>query len=493
MTDTHRFVLLPTRGFTADQPHNSSATETFLVTLQGMGVQTFEVAVPEAPSSERPGYLVLDSIHSNGAKLVEMSDAVLMWLKRAQPGLRVVREVFYPPARAPRPDIQTGARMFSSRAVLASNTVTVVFKGTGKPVPGVDLIAFSDYEARKGAKATTDANGEATLEFPSSIHLLERVYVYPAHSAWPVLLKNWSLKKGVIELPAVDVAFKDSRAKAYPLRQADDGRGVTVGVIDTGIGPHHALNVSGGANTVTGEDPNDWSDSDVHGTHVAGIVAGQGQGFSGVASGVDLRAYRVFGKDSDGASSFAIAKAIDRAVADGCDLLNLSLGGGPEDATTSEAIKAARAQGVVCVIAAGNDGGPVAWPGKHPLALAVSAMGFKGQWPAGAMQSETVMPPLGRDASFIARFSNTGPEIDVTGPGVGIISCIPGDHFGVMDGTSMACPAVTGALARRLALDARVLGMPRDADRADAIVKLALSAASDLGLPPLRQGAGLAL
>ncbi len=488
MSSTSRFVLLPTRGLTADQPNNSNATEVF---LSAMSRHPSAKQLRTEPSSWAE-FKVIDSIHSNGAKLVEMSASTLMRLKREQPGVRVVREIFYTPARAPRPGIRTDLRSFSKRAVLAQSVIKVVFKGTGKAVRGVEVIAFTDYEARKGATGLTNARGEAKLDLPGSVRTLDRVYLYPEHSAWPAVLTGWSLKKGVIELSPIDLAFVDSRVRAYPERAPTDGAKVTVGVIDTGVGPHQAIKVAGGVNTVTGEDPADWSDSDIHGTHVAGILAGQGDVFRGNASGVVLRAYRVFGKGAEGASSFAIAKAIDRAVADGCDLLNLSLGGGPDDPTTSDAIKAAHARGVVCVIAAGNDGGPVAWPGKHPLAVAVSAMGFKGAWPAGAMQAESVKPPMGKDHSFIADFSNTGPEIDLTAPGVGIISCIPGDHFGVMDGTSMACPSVTGIIARRLALNPTVLKMERNTDRADAIVKLGLSVAYDLGLPPLLQGAGLA-
>lgn len=487
MSAIYRFVLLPTRGFTADEPNNSSATEIFLSTMAAPGVRR-----AAATATHAAHFKVLDSIQSNGAKLVSMSSVALMRLKREQPGLRVVPEVFYASARAPRPRILTGAQAFSARAALAQPVVKVVLKGSGKPLRGVEVIAFSDFEAGKGAQGSTNAKGELALQLPRSVRVLQRVYLYPAHGAWPLLLTDWPLKNGVIELPPIDLSFVDSRVKAYPKRALSDGAGVTVGVIDTGVGPHAGLVVSGGMNAVTGEDPADWSDSDIHGTHVAGIIAGQGGGFLGVSPGVMLRAYRVFGKGAEGASSFAIAKAIDRAVADGCDLLNLSLGGGPNDPTTSEAIKAARAKGVVCVIAAGNDGGPVAWPARHPLSVSVSALGFQGLWPAGAMQVQTVQPPPGKEHSYIADFSNTGPEIDLAGPGVGIISCIPHDRFGVMDGTSMACPGVTGALARRLAADAKTLAMPRDGDRADAIVKIALMAARDMGLPPLSQGAGLA-
>ncbi len=488
MSAPSRFVLLPTRGFTTDEPHNTAAIETFLTAMASLGPQRIAAPTPSHPAR----FKVIDSIQSNGAKLVVISDAALMRLKREQPGLRVVPEVYYPPARAPRPRIETGIGAFSTRSVMERHTVKVVCQGSTRGLRDVDVIAFSDVAAGKGAQATTNARGEAVLVLPRSVKVLERVHLYPLHGAWPLVLHHWPLRNGTIELPPIALDFIDSRARAYPRRAVADGSGVTVGVIDTGIGPHEGLVVAGGLNAVTGEDPADWSDSHAHGTHVAGIIAAQAPGFLGISPGVALRAYRVFGKGAAGASSFAIAKAIDRAVADGCDLLNLSLGGGPDDPTTSDAIKAARARGVVCVVAAGNDGGPVAWPARHPLALSVSALGYLGAWPKGAMQANTVTEPLGKDKTYTANFSNTGPEIDLTGPGVGVISCIPHDRYGVMDGTSMACPAVTGALARRLAADAATLAMPRDADRADAIVRLALCSARDMGLPPLAQGAGLA-
>ena len=486
MAHTSRFVLLPTRGFTADLPLTSSDTSDFLLSMASGGEWRATTA------ARSPRMTVLDSIHGNGAKLVALSDVALVRLKREQPGLRVVPEVFYPPAQAPRPRPLIGVQAFSARVDLARKRVRIVFQGSDKPVRDVDVIAFTDFAARRGASAKTNAKGEVRLDLPPETRRLERIYLYPAHGAWPMLLENWPLDDGLIQLAPIDPGFVDSRIKAYPKRAPGDGAGVTVGVIDTGVGPHAALRVAGGLNTVTGEDPADWSDSHDHGTHVAGILAGRGAGFRGVASGVSLRAYRVFGKNADGASSFAIAKAIDRAVADGCDLLNLSLGGGPDDPTTGEAIKAARAKGVVCVVAAGNDGGAVSWPGKHPLVMAVSALGYEGLWPAGSMQSACVQPPPGKNRCFIADFSNTGAEIDLTGPGVGVVSCIPHDRFGVMDGTSMACPAVTGAIARRLAADLTVLQMARDGERSDAIVKLGLTAARDMGLPPYLQGAGLA-
>ena len=134
---------------------------------------------------------------------------------------------------------------------------------------------------------------------------------------------------------------------------------------------HPHLVVAGGQNCVTGEDPTDHgSNGHEHGTHVAGIIGGRGRppgGCRGVAPGADLMSYRVFGRGRAEATNFAIAKAIDTAVGDGCDVVNLSLGGGPADAVVRAAIEEAQEAGVIVVAAAGNDGrGPVAFPADLP-------------------------------------------------------------------------------------------------------------------------------
>jgi subtilisin len=273
---------------------------------------------------------------------------------------------------------------------------------------------------------------------------------------------------------------------------------VTVGIVDTGVGPHPDLLVAGGMNAVTGEDPNDFGDNGAgHGSHVGGIVAARGtppQGLRGLAPGASLRSYRVFGKGASGASNFAIAKAIDQAVTDHCDIINLSLGGGPSDPATQSAVHDARQQGCVVIAAAGNDGrGPVSFPAADPLCVAVSAMGRKGTFPKGSLEEGEVKAPLGTDADeFIAAFSNVGPEVDLTGTGVGILSTVP-DGYAPMSGTSMASPAVAGFAARLLSQLPAVLAMPRNQDRSDAIAKALLQSAKDRGFPAEMQGNGLPL
>jgi subtilisin len=184
----------------------------------------------------------------------------------------------------------------------------------------------------------------------------------------------------------------------------------------------------------------------------------------------------VFGSGSDRASNFAIAKAIDRAVADGCDLINMSLGGGPPDPLTQAAIADARSSGTLVIVAAGNDDrSPVSFPAADERAVAISAMGRKGTFPGGTVEVSEIAPPFGTDKkNFIAAFSNIGVEIDLTGTGVGIISTVPGGYV-AMSGTSMACPAVTGFAARVLSGLPALRNMARAQARSDAIAKALLS------------------
>ena len=482
--DARRFIILPTRGFLATET-TGGATQNTLFALQHPGMVALQHAAAPALNVK-----VLSSLHENGPKLVEITELQAFTLRKNNPGLRIVPEVFYQIARAPQVDVASGKTAFPS-ANLTKLNLTVVMKKGGAPVPDVHVVAFTSFAKRIGAEGNTNAKGQVSLSLPATTKKLEKVYLYAEHTAWPIIVRDLQVSAGPIGLPTIDLAFADTRVKACAPFNAADGHGVKVGVLDTGCGPHSAIVVAKGVSAVFGDTDQDFTDTRGHGTHVAGVIAAHSPAFTGIAPGVTLNVYRVFPRSGKGASNFDIGNAIDLAVADGCDLLNLSLGGGPMDAVTDEAIKAARAKGTICVIAAGNDAGPVANPGAHPLAVCISAMGFKGAWPKGAVQDDDVTTPAGKFKTYIAAFSNTGPEIDLTGSGCGIMSTYPKERFAVMDGTSMACPCATGAIARLLAKAPAILGAARDASRGDQIAKLALAEAKDLSFPPLKQGAGL--
>jgi subtilisin len=212
---------------------------------------------------------------------------------------------------------------------------------------------------------------------------------------------------------------------------------------------------------------------------------------SGIAPAAQIFSYRVFDDTPNSGSSFGLVKAIRQGIVDGCDLLNMSLsfdhdentGLPTEDDAVKEAILEAHQAGVVVVAAAGNEGRlPVAFPASDDLAIAVSAVGRKGTFPAKSSEAGDVAAPFGTDPKeFLAAFSNVGTALDAAGAGVGVVSTVPAG-YAPMSGTSMACPAVTGVLARLLSQSPRVLAMPRNADRTDAIKTLLLNHAQPLGL-----------
>jgi minor extracellular serine protease Vpr len=161
------------------------------------------------------------------------------------------------------------------------------------------------------------------------------------------------------------------------------GKGVTVGVIDTGIDYEHPdlhRNYGGGHDLVdSDEDPMETKGvggSTLHGTHVAGIIAANGR-ITGVAPDAKLIAYRALGPGGMGTTEQVLA-AIDQAIEDKVDVLNLSLGNninGP-DLPISLAINKAVEHGITAVTSSGNSG-PNKWtvgsPGTASKAISVGA------------------------------------------------------------------------------------------------------------------------
>jgi subtilisin len=489
-----QFVVLPTRGLRATMPHSSPAVASLLLSLN-QSLVGLEGAAPREIEHLTTKMRVLDSIHEDGAKLVEMLPDDVSALRAANPGLRIVPVVYYYPAVAPRKAV---AAAVAQAKAAASISIQVVSAADQSPIAGVTVVAFTDFANKAGAQGVTNAKGQVSLALGAATKKIERLYMYAVSGFWNGLQQNITLKMGAkFQLRKIDLGFTDELRFIYPKAALTDGTGVTVGVVDTGIANHPDLTIAGGQNTVVGENPNDFGDNgEGHGTHVGGIIAGHGtapNGVRGIAPSVKLRSYRVFGKGAKGATNYAIAKGVDAAMQDQCDLINMSLGGGAPDEATKAAIADARAAGSLAIVASGNDGRqPVSFPASDPLSIAVSALGRKGTYPADAVEVGDEMAPFAASDPkyFIAAFSNVGPELAFTGPGVGIISTFP-TGYAVMDGTSMACPAVTGAAARLLAAQKQILAMPRNSARSDAMAQFLMQAAKALGLGVTFEGRGL--
>ena len=492
-TTTTQYVVLPSQGLRAT---GRGATPGMQVFLRSAAPGARELTT----TGGRPLHLrVLDTIGDDGARLVEATAHDASALRSLQPAVRVVPVVYYVPAVAPRWSVRAPVGSAGHQPVAGEAiTVRVVSEADGSPVAGATVVAFTSVAAGQGAQGLTDAEGRVELALARPTVTLERLYVYPTNAYWSLRRDHVILSEGSqVTLRPIELDDADGLRHYYDGVADDAGQGVTVGVVDTGVADHPDLVIAGGANTVAGEDPGDYGDNgEGHGTHVAGIVAARGRpptGLRGVAPGVSLRSYRVFPRGSGQASSFAIAKAVDQAVTDGCDVVNLSLGGGPSDPVLQAAIEDARAGGTACIIAAGNNRrGPVSFPASDELAVAVSALGRIGTFPDDSAEVDTITAPYGSDeAEFIGGFSNVGPPMDLTAPGVAIVSTVP-DGYREMSGTSMACPAATGVAARLLA-SSDVLGADRDAARSEAIVGMLLAAARDRGFPDPFEGHGLPL
>ena len=499
-----RWVILPATGF--DHPVLAAAV------LQPQGKPTPLPPLPGGDAGEAAQLEVLASIREDGPKLVVADDEAILRLRLELPGLKVVRESFARPAvalgvqKAPAPAAAGSAG--AAAAGGSTLTVAVVDATDGRPLAGVEVWAFTDLSAGRGDAATTDSQGRVTLRLGRSPVTLARLLVHAAPGYWGLRRDGVTVADGDrLAVTRIDPAT--ANLALAPLCRglpADAGKGVRVGVVDTGVAKAHpAIPVLSGFNLVPEETrgnpaaTDDWGPGGSppeHGTHVAGIIAGSGSGWRGIAPGAEICAYRVFGRTSGTSSSFAVAAAIDRAVEDGCDLINLSLTFSNPAEDVRQAIGRALAQGVGVIAATGNNSRQaVRFPASFPRCVAVAAAGYTGSFPEDAADSQHVSEPRGTPDGnwFAAGFTNVGPMVDLAGPGVAIVSTVPADGFGVMSGTSMATPAITGIAAALLAQPANraTREAARDDLRSQAIEKMLYDSAKRLGLGRAFEGFGL--
>lgn len=285
----------------------------------------------------------------------------------------------------------------------------------------------------------------------------------------------------------------------------DDPLDVDIAIVDTGIDSTHPdLRVVGGKNCIGSTNglcnAESYADDYGHGTHVAGIAAAIDNGFGvvGVAPGARLWAVKI-GSGGYAQLSDKIAGIEWVVASDTIEVANMSFGRADEfSAGLREAIAAGVTAGIVFVAAAGNSSDDIYGadgefdetppaddfiPAAYPEVAAVSAMVDSDGRPGGSSGKrrgyieDTIASWSNYSAAapgFVAKpVESDGAAIDLAAPGSDIYSTAMGGGYATFDGTSMAAPHVTGAVALYVAACGRAQGAAGVASIRQALIDCA--------------------
>ena len=251
------------------------------------------------------------------------------------------------------------------------------------------------------------------------------------------------------------------------INNVDDRVDADVAIVDTGVYRHSDLNVVGGVNCTT-TNTAAWSDGNGHGTHVAGTVAALDNDFGvvGVAPGARIWAVRILNSDGYGLLSWYVCgldwilaqkdpldpgrpliEAVNMSVAkSGSDDVNCGI---TNKDVLHQAICRLYRGGITVVAAAANERSSASHyiPAAYNEVITTSALADT-DGKAGGLGGNLCYSwgTYDRDDTF-ADFSNYGSDVDLIAPGKCIWSTLRTGGYGYSSGTSMAAPAVTGAVA----------------------------------------------
>ncbi|GEM_PF-1076757 len=210
---------------------------------------------------------------------------------------------------------------------------------------------------------------------------------------------------------------------------------VVVAVIDTGLDIEHEdlkdRVVAGYDFIDMDEDPSPGPYNEEHASHVAGIIAAStdnGIGVAGTAGTAPVKIMPLRVLEAGYGDDFTIAQAINYAADNGAKVINMSLGGYGDSPVLTEACNYAFSKNVVVVAAAGNSSMDAEnfSPASIPGVITVAATDIENS---------------------LAYFSNYGSTVEISAPGVNVLSTLPGNIYEAYDGTSMATPFVAAACA----------------------------------------------
>ena len=342
-----------------------------------------------------------------------------------------------------RPTLAPMQTMPTQAEVTVPTTEPIVQAPPSEPVPDVVIVRVdpskleqlqADVASQGGTVELVDeALGAVTIQLPNADALEEVTQAEYVDASEPDYFV--SVQQSEAD-PLTDQQWSLS-AMNIPTTVSADARAIKVAVIDSGVCDTHpelSQKIIGGYDYVQSDSTP--QDEMGHGCAVAGIIASavNGVGMVGVAPNAQLLIYRVLNANGSGRYSH-VASAIVRAVDDGAQIINLSLGGANASQLLQDAVNYALERNVLVVAAAGNNGsGSVLYPALYEGVISVGASG--------------------RDLNP-ATFSNYG-KIDLWAPGVEVLSLTVQGEYASFNGTSFAAPNVSGLLAHNMGVGAPV-------------------------------------
>jgi len=207
------------------------------------------------------------------------------------------------------------------------------------------------------------------------------------------------------------------------------GKGIKVAVLDTGIDKEHSdlKDAIDDVVDLTGS-PSKHYDKSSHGTHCAGIIGARANGIGIIGVAPECRLYIAKVLDDYGKGDYNwIIQGINWAMSRNVDIISMSLGGPDTHGALHMAIRKAVKNSAVVIAAAGNEGynngDTINYPAKFPETISVGS--------------------IDQDMER-SNFSSVGDMLDIMAPGGKIYSTVPPNRYGIMSGTSMATPYVSG-------------------------------------------------